>query len=129
MKEQIEWSYLFKHWFSTLLIAPFLSDLFFYINPVDNKIGGLINGYFIVFIMSFILSLPTYIIYAAVFYHLKKKQFSVISSKKILIAISVVGIFTTFMLSFPGGYLHTALAYMFASLVTGILLKLERTNC
>ena len=66
MEEKIEWSYLFKHWISTLLIAPFISDLFFYINPVDNKIGGLINGYFIVLIMSFILSLPTYIIYAAV---------------------------------------------------------------
>jgi len=122
MKEQIEWSYLFKHWFSTLLIAPFLSDLFFYINPVDNKFGGLINGYFIVFIMSFILSLPTYIIYAAVFYHLKKKQFRAIYSKKILIAISTTGVFITFMLSFPGGYLHTSLTYMLVSLVTGIFL-------
>ncbi|WLD22858.1 hypothetical protein NU10_08985 [Flavobacterium dauae] len=30
MKPQMQWNYLFKHWFATLLIAPFLSDLFFY---------------------------------------------------------------------------------------------------
>ena len=126
MEEKIEGSYLFKHWISTMLIAPFLSDLFFYINPVDNKIGGLINGYFIVLIMSFILSLPTYIIYAAVFYHFKKKQFSAIFSKKILIAISATGVFITFMLSFPGGYLHTALAYMLVSLVTGIFFNIKQ---
>lgn len=55
MKLQMQWSYLFKHWFATLLIAPFLSDLFFYVNPSNAKIGGLLSGYFTVFFYEFYL--------------------------------------------------------------------------
>jgi len=128
MNPQMQWSYLFKHWFATLLIAPFLSDLFFYVNPANVKIGGLVSGYFVVFFMSFIFSLPTYIIYTAVFYYLKKKQFSLIFSKRILIVISVVGVFITFAFVFPNMYFPATLAYMLTSLVTGILFKLEK-NC
>lgn len=126
MKLQMQWSYLFKHWFATLLIAPFLSDLFFYVNPSNAKIGGLLSGYFVVFFMSFIFSLPTYIIYAAVFYYLKKKKFSLIFSKKMLIAISMVGVFITFASVFPDMYFPVTLAYMLASLITGIFFKLEK---
>ncbi len=74
MKEQIEWGYLFKHWFSTLLIAPFLSDLFFFVTPDNFKIGEFLSVYPLVFVMSFIFSLPTYMIYAVVFHKLKKKS-------------------------------------------------------
>lgn len=126
MNPQMQWSYLFKHWFATLLIAPFLSDLFFYVNPSNAKIGGLLSGYFTVFFMSFIFSLPTYIIYAAVFYYLKKKKFSLIFSKKMLIAISMVGVFITFASVFPDMYFPVTLAYMLASLITGIFIKLEK---
>src|SRR5690554_478496 len=126
MKLQMQWSYLFKHWFATLLIAPFLSDLFFYVNPSNAKIGGLLSGYFVVFFMSFMFSLPTYIMYAAVFYYLKKKKFSLIFSKKMLIAISMVGVFITFASVFPDMYFPVTLAYMLASLITGIFFKLEK---
>jgi len=129
MKPQMQWSYLFKHWFATLLIAPFLSDLFLYINPANNKIGGLVSAYFVVVYMSFIFSLPTYIIYTTVFNYLKKKQFSVIFSKRILIAIAVGGIFITFTLGFPFMYYFPiTLAYMLTSLFTGIFFKLEKTT-
>ncbi|HLW40740.1 MAG TPA: hypothetical protein VKY82_00055 [Flavobacterium sp.] len=128
MKPKMQWNYLFKHWFATLLIAPFLSDLFFYITPDNYKIGGLVSVYLVVLIMSLLFSLPTYIIYAAVFYYLKEKQFSLIFSKRILVAISVVGVFITFMLIFPDMYFPATLAYMFTSLVTGIFFKLETEN-
>src|SRR5690606_33258681 len=129
MKPQMQWSYLFKHWFTTLLIAPFLSDLFLYINPANSNIGGFVSGYFVVVYMSFIFSLPTYIIYNLVFNYLKKKQFSVIFSRNILIAIAVVGIFITYALGFPFKYYFpVSLAYMLTSLFTGIFFKLEKTE-
>ena len=126
MKSQMQWNYVFKNWFGTLLIAPFLSDLFLYIDPANNKIGGLVSVYFIVFIMSFIFSLPTYIVYTAVFNYLRKKQFSLIFSKRILIAISVLGIFITFTLGFPYIYFPATLAYMLTSFLTGIIFRLEK---
>lgn len=76
--------------------------------------------------MSLIFSLPTYAVYSIVFYYLKKKQFSIIFSKRILIAISVVGVFITFTLIFPNIYFIATLAYMLTSLLTGIFFKLEK---
>jgi len=129
MKPQMQWNYLFKHWFVTLLIALFLSDLLLHINPANNKIDGLVNGYFVVVYMSFIFPLPTYIIYTAVFNYLKKKRFSIIFSKRILIVIAVVGVFITFTLGFPFMYYFPAtLGYILISLFTGIFFKLEK-NC
>jgi|SRR5690554_7187773 len=127
MKPKMQWSYLFKHWFATLLIAPFLIDLFFFIDSDNDKIGELlIDAYLVVVMMSLIFSLPTYAVYSIVFYYLKKKQFSIIFSKRILIAISVVGVFITFTLIFPNIYFIATLAYMLTSLLTGIFFKLEK---
>ncbi|SEH77031.1 hypothetical protein SAMN02927937_01334 [Paenimyroides aquimaris] len=126
MKSKMQWSYLFKHWFATLLIAPFLTDLLFYIDPNNHKIGGFVEVYPIIIWLSFLFSIPTYAVYSIVFYYLKKKQFSLIFSKRILIAISVVGIFITFTLIFPDIYFPATLAYMLTSLVTGIFFKLEK---
>src|SRR5690554_3798025 len=128
MKPKMQWNYLFKNCFATLLIAPFLSDLFFFITPDNYKIRGFVNVYLVVLINGLLFSLPTYIIFAAVFYYLKEKQFSLIFSKRILVAISVVGVFITFMLIFPDMYFPATLAYMFTSLVTGIFFKLETEN-
>src|SRR5690606_22152493 len=126
MKSKMQWSYLFKHWFATLLIAPFLTDLLFYIDPNNHKIGGFVEVYPIIIWLSFLFSIPTYAVYSIVFYYLKKKQFSLIFSKRILTAISVVGIFITFTLIFPDIYFPATLAYMLTSLVTGIFFKLEK---
>ena len=125
----MQWNYLFKHWFATLLIAPLLTDLFFYLSPIENSIGGfLIRGYWIVLVMSLIFSLPTYIIYAIIFYYLTKvdKSFNII--KITLILIAIVGIYVTFTLIFPPQYLVVTFAYILTSLLSGIIFKLGNSQ-
>ena len=126
MKPQMQWSYLFKHWFATLLIAPFLCDLFFYINPTNYNIGGLTGVYHIVFIFSFIASIPTYAIYALAFYFLKRENISLIFSKRILLIISMLGVLITFSTGFSTLSIPATLAYILTSLITGIFFKLEK---
>lgn len=128
MKPQMQWNYLFKHWFATLLIAPFLSDLFLYINPANSNIGGFVSVYPIVFIISLIYSAPTYVVYALFFYFLKKETVAIIYSKIILIIIAAIGVILTFLTTFGlNDELPILLGYICASILTGIFFKLEKT--
>ena len=120
MKPQMQWSYLFKHWFATLLFPLFLTKLL-YNESIELLIIALIVG--------FIFSLPTYAFYALVFYSLQEETISITRKKIILIGISVIGIALTFTLisgDLRCVFTYDTLIYMFTSLVTGIFFKLEK---
>src|SRR5690606_64394 len=125
MKSKMQWSYLFKHWFATLLIAPFLYDFYVYVDMTDHYIGYLVGDYPIVLIDSLIFSVPTFAIYTLIFHFLEEKAASITFSKIMLIGISVTGVLITFMgiglLDFP-----LIIAYMLTSLFTGIFFRLEK---
>lgn len=122
----MNWSYLFKHWLGTLFIAPIISEL---INilfiPTSNKIVGLVEVYPITIIFGFIFSIPTYIIYSIAFYFLGTKNVKIITSKLILITLSIIGIIISFSIAFNNREHEITTAYILASLATGIFFKLK----
>lgn len=125
MKPQMQWSYLFKHWFATLLIAPFLCELLIYIIPNFNNYGKLIEFYSLILIGSFFLSLPTFVIYGLVFDVMRKRMVPIILAKRVLIFISIIGILLTFLI-IQGKIYGVEFAYALTSLLSGTLFKLGK---
>lgn len=109
----MNFSYLFKHWFATLTLAPIISEI---INllfiPNSNKIVGLLEVYPITVIFGFIFSIPTYIICFLVYYFLGSKNINIKTSKLILITLAVIGIIVSFSITFNNREPQTTIAYI-----------------
>ena len=122
-------NYPFKHWLSTLLIAPFLPTLYELVfNPIKGQIVGLLEVYPIILSFSFFFSGPTFLFYYLTFSVLKKKQSNAELSKLILISLTVVGIVITLLLI--GGSLSFTfiLSYSLAATITGILFSIKNKS-
>ncbi|WP_298394233.1 hypothetical protein [Flavobacterium sp.] len=124
----MNWNYLFKHWFGTLVFAPFIFDLFCLFDENLANIAGLIEVYPITLIFGLLFSLPTYILYGIIYYYLANKEVSILYSKITLIVFTTLSILITFNIVFHarepiGGYV-----YAITSIILGILLKLNFKN-
>ena len=122
----MNFSYLLKHWFATLTLAPIISEV---INllfiPNSNKILGLLEVYPITIIFGFIFSIPTYIIYYLAYYLLARKNVNIKTSKLILITLAVIGIIVSFSITFNNREPEITIAYVFTSIITGLFFKLN----
>lgn len=124
----MNWSYLFKHWFGTLLFAPFVFELFCIISERSNSVVGLIEVYPITFIFSLIFSAPTYILYGIIYFYLSKKEIAIKYSKTILILFTSLSILITFHIVFNARELYISFAYTITSIILGIIFKLNFKN-
>lgn len=122
----INWGYLFKNWIFTILIGPVISQIIAFI-PFFNQILGInfLGSYPIVLIFTFAFSIPTYTVFAFVYYHVSEKDFSILYTKAILISVSVIGISITS--SFITGVLgfFFALSYSISSIMFGLIFNLD----
>ena len=122
----MNWSYLFKHWFTTLLIAPVICKVLEILFGKDfHQVIGLLEFYPITLLISLILSTPTYIFYAFLYNYLGKKEVKNNLSKAILITFSILGIIISFQLLNENSDTNISLSYIIASIISGILYKLE----
>jgi len=127
MKTQnIDWSYLFKHWIFSLLLGPVISQIIAFI-PVfyPSQAIGLLEIFPVVFIVSLVFSIPTYIIYALVFDYISTKDLPILLSKTILNSIPIIGVFIT--TAFIGGTLwyFIAVSYSISSIIIGVIFNLN----
>jgi len=122
----MNWSYLFKHWFGTLLIGPIVSDIIAYL-IIDNsdKIGGLTGVYPIALLFGLIFSTPTYILYGIIYYFLAQKEIATKYSKIILILFTSLCIFSTFTIVFNAREFNICVAYAITSILLGFIFKLN----
>lgn len=124
----MNWSYLFKHWFSTLLIAPFINELFYFFARNSNRVVGLVEMYPLTFVFSIVFSTPTYIIYGFVYYFLAKNEISIRHSKIILLTFTIICILVTFHIVFNAREFEISISYAVSSLITGLFFKLKFRN-
>lgn len=122
----MNWSYLFKHWFGTLLIGPIIVDIIIYLNYA--KIGGLLEVYPIALLFSLIFSAPTYIIYGIIYYFLCQKNVKRLYSKIILIVLAVSGVYITTIIIKVNMMEDIAISYSISSIITGLFFKLNFNN-
>lgn len=127
MKTQnIDWSYLFKHWIFTLLLGPVISQIIAFISLFyPNQAIGLLEFFPVVFIISLIFSIPTYIVYAYVYNYFSRKDLPILYSKTILNSIPIIGVFIT--TAFIGGTLSyfIAVSYSISSIICGLIFNLK----
>lgn len=122
----MNWSYLFKHWFFTLLIGPIISQINMYIFEVNShKIVGLIDVYPISLIFGLFFSTPTYILYALLYFYISKNKINLIFSKIILISFAVLGVIVTTSIIKGSMMQDIALSYSIASIISGLFFKLN----
>lgn len=122
----MNWSYLFKHWFSTLLIGPIVSQITMYIYEVNpHKIVGLFEVYPISLLFGLFFSAPTYILYALIYYYLAKNTVNLKISKIILISFAVLGVVTTTSIIKGSMMQDIAISYSIASIISGLFFKLN----
>jgi hypothetical protein len=124
--KNIHWKYIFSHWISTLLIAPFIVQLLMYLTRNNaHQIVGFVEVYPITLIFSLIFSFPTYLILAITDYLCFKKEFPEKRIKIILITIVLIGIIITFYSINIIRDLEMMVSYFLTSLATGIIIKLK----
>ena len=125
-RQFLHWTYLLRYWASTLLIAPVVAQSFIQLTSTHtHQVVGLIEVYPITFIVSLILSFPTYLIAAIVDWMLIKKRIELKLHKYILVAIAVGGVFSTFDLFFKNNDLAITMGYALSSLFFGLMYKLK----
>lgn|SRR5690625_4407430 len=127
----MKWFFLFKHWISTLLIAPLLFFIYSFLAEDFSYISSYYEEYFLFVVLGFYFSLPTYMVYAIAFYFLKKQNFSLKKTKTILLSIAFIGILLSFYVVFENSIfqleaslLILEICYLLTSLGTGFLFNL-----
>lgn len=123
----MNWSYLFKHWFATLLLAPIVAQIIvLFAGGGSHSLFGFFETYFLFVFFGLFFSTPTYFLYAYLFSFLKKKNTCLPLAKMILIAFAVSGIIITFW-SIGGSWSHNEmLSYGASSIISGLYFKLNR---
>lgn len=106
----MNWIYIFKHWFSTLLVAPILSDVINYYYTDTQFMFSLTSLFPITFIFGLIFSLPTYVFYGLTYNFLNEKNTKSNHIKTVLVSITVIGIILSFHLIFNNREENTVLA-------------------
>ena len=124
----MNWSYLIKHWFSTLLVAPILSDIINYYYTDTQTFFNLTSVYPITVIFGLFFSLPTYIILGITYYILEKKEVKPLYIKPILLSLCTIGIILSFYLIFNNREENTVLAYSLTSFFFGLIYKIENND-
>ena len=119
-------SYLFKHWLTTLIFAPFLPTVYdIFITPIGGESYGLLDLYPVVLIFSFVLSIPTIIVYYFVFSYLIKLKANPVFTKLILITLTIIGIAIT-LLAIDGTMAMTLLySFSLSTILFGTLLRIK----
>ncbi|MBO9562141.1 MAG: hypothetical protein J7621_05175 [Niastella sp.] len=119
--------YLFKHWLTTLLLAPLMPSVYeFIFVPISGEIIELVDLYPVVFFYSLFFSLPTLIVYYIVFRLLNKGHVHPLLAKAILIGMSIAGICTTLLILGRGRLTETLiLSFSVASIVAGCIFSIK----
>ena len=124
----MNWSYLLKHWFSTLLFAPIISDIINYFFKDTHTLFNLTSVYPITVIFGLFFSLPTYIILGITYYILDKKSVKPLYIKPILLSFCTIGIIISFYIIFNNREENIALAYLVTSIFFGFIYKISKND-
>lgn len=124
----MNWIYIFKHWFSTLLVAPILSDIINYYYTDIQTLLNLTSVYPITVIFGLFFSIPTYIILGIIYYILVKKGIKPLYIKPILLSFCIIGIIISFYIIFNNREENTALAYSLTAIFFGMIYKIENND-
>ena len=121
----MNWSYLFKHWFGTLIMAPIIAQIIDLLMNKNNQILNFYESFPLFFLFGLFFSTPTYLLYSILFYYLKYKNIKYVYAKIILISFALLGIIITFWLISGTLIYNGILIYCISSIITGTIFKIK----
>lgn len=118
----MNWSYVFKHWGSTLFLGAILFIITEGLGAEEAIVFTLILS-----TASLVFSLPTLLVYIIVFYWLKKKNSM---DRKwvrlILVSTTILGIGITICLFNTIGVMQPLICYSIAAIVSSYFFEIEK---
>lgn len=127
----LNWTYGFKHWAFTIILAPILYTIAYKCGSKNpNEVVGLTEVLPFTLVVSILFSIPTFIIYLITFYFLNryKSEIKTYWIKTILILLTITGIcITLYAIGGKDSYRFMIL-YSTAAAIAGLLLKLKQIN-
>jgi hypothetical protein len=121
----MNWSYLFKHWFGTLIMAPIIAQIIDLLMNKNNQILNFFESFPLFLLFGLFFSTPTYLLYSILFYYLNYKNIKNVFAKIILISFALLGITITFWLISGTLIYNGILIYCISSIITGTIFKLK----
>jgi len=124
----MNWSFTFKHWGGTLLLGTTILTLvsgFKFLSP--SEIWNTLAWFIIYLIFSVLYSIPTLVVYLLVVYLLIGRNIDSKWIKFILIFVTIAGITLTTLLIDSDSLENLTIYYSLSSIITGTLLKFEKT--
>ncbi len=121
----MNWSYLFKHWFGTLIMAPIIAQIIDLLMNKNNQILNFYESFSLFLLFGLFFSTPTYLLYSILFYYLKYKNIKNVYAKIILISFALLGIIITFWLISGTLIYNGILIYCISSIITGTIFKIK----
>jgi hypothetical protein len=121
----MDWSYLFKHWFGTLIMAPIIAQIIDLLMNKNNQILNFYESFPLFILFGLFFSTPTYLLYSILFYYLKYKNIKNVYAKIILISFALLGIIITFWLISGTLIYNGILIYCISSIITGTIFKIK----
>jgi len=125
----MKWSYILKHWGSTLLLGTTVLMLVsgFGFSSL-SEIRDSLTWFIVYLIASAIYSAPTLIVYVLVFFILFKRNIESKWIKSILISVTIAGITLTTSLIDSDMLENLTIYYSLSAVLTGILLKFRKPD-
>ena len=120
----MRWSYILKHWGTTILIAPIILSIF---GGFENQ--EVFNDIWVfpwILIGGIVLSLPTLLVYILAFYLLNHYEINVKWVRAILISLTVIGICSTCYLLSKTLSLGLVVSYSVIAVASGMLFRLQK---
>ncbi len=121
----MDWSYLFKHWIGTLIMAPIIAQIIDLLMNKNNQILNFYESFPLFILFGLFFSTPTYLLYSILFYYLKYKNIKNVYAKIILISFALLGIIITFWLISGTLIYNGILIYCISSIITGTFFKIK----
>ena len=121
----MNWSYLFKHWFGTLIMSPIIAQIIDLLMNKNNQILNFYESFPLFLLFGLFFSTPTYLLYSILFYYLNYKNIKNVFAKIILISFALLGIIITFWLISGTLIYNGILIYCISSIITGTIFKIK----
>ena len=130
IKDRYNDGYPPSFWFGSVLLSTFLILIAsLLINRENVGVGSFIETYFTILLLALMFSTPSFLIIYLLYWILKERSFQPLTTKVILISMSVFAVIITFTWigfdPFDNSDVHWVLAYVIGTIISGVFFNIE----
>jgi len=122
----MKYSYLLKHWFTTLLVSPLLLFIYSFVKTEIYDFTDQLEVFIIFLMFSILFALPTIIISIILFYNFSKKESPTTVLKVVVILTTVIGASLTLFIISNTVAVEYSVVYSLVAILSGAFLKVKR---